>query len=136
MARYHPPKNITSNSAPSISADLAYEGHGKCGCQTVILTDNTESGIEEVLFWEAITPSSQPTITGCADYSHVYKIVSLENVKFRNLEATNIAQQSLNALVFGNGGFKLLAGSEIMADFTKVHIISGTLMLYRDCDQS
>ncbi len=136
MARYHPPKMITSNSAPAISADLAYEGHGKCGCQTVILTDNTENGIDPVLFWEAITPSSQPTITGCADYSHVYKVVALENVKFRNLEATNIAQQSLNALVFGNGAFILRTGSEIMADFTKVHILSGTLMLYRDCDQS
>ncbi len=136
MAGYHPPKMITSNSAPSISADLAYEGHGKCGCQTVILSDNSAEGVTPTTVWEASAPAGQPTITGCTDYSHVYKIVALENTKFRNIFATNIGQDSLNALVFANGGFKLLAGDEIMADFTTIDIVSGTLMLYRDCDQS
>lgn len=136
MPSYHPPKNISSNSAPSISADLAYEGHGKCGCQTVILSNNAPEGATPTTVWEASAPEGQPSIAGCTDYSHVYKIVALENTKIRGLAATNIAQESLDALVFGNGAFKLMAGHEIMADFTTIDIISGTLMLYRDCDQS
>ena len=40
MAGYHPPKMITSNAAPAITADLSYENHGKCGCQTIILTSD------------------------------------------------------------------------------------------------
>ena len=35
----HPPKMITNNAAPVLSADLAYEAHGKCGCQTIFLTE-------------------------------------------------------------------------------------------------
>tara|TARA_R110002110_G_scaffold295317_1_gene509335 strand:+ start:178 stop:573 length:396 start_codon:yes stop_codon:yes gene_type:complete len=129
---YHPPKMITNNAAPPIAADLAYEAHGKCGCQTIILSD----GDIDYLSWDASIPSGQPELTGCTDYSHVYKIVALSNVKFRGLSVTNIAQQHLDGLIFGNGGFKLMVGSEMLADFTRIEILSGTLMLYRDCDQS
>ena len=133
MALYHPPNPITNNAAPSITADLAYEGHGKCGCQTIILSDD---GDEEWKEWSAATPSAQPVITGCTDYSTVYKIVALANTKFRTLEATNIAPAHFSALLFGTSGFVLKTDSEILANFTKIEINSGTLMLYRDCDQS
>jgi len=136
MPSYHPPKMITNNSAPVITADLAYEGHGKCGCQTVVLSDNAPDGTTPITVWEASAPAGQPTIPGCTDYSHAYKIVALENTKFRNIQANNIGEDSLAALVFANGGFKLLAGHEIMADFTTIDILSGTLMVYRDCEQS
>ena len=128
---YHPPKVITNNAAPVLSADLAYEVNGKCGCQTVILSgDGTRN-------WEASRPLNQPDIPGCTDYSHVYKIVALENTKFRGLIATNIAQTQMDeSLVFGNSGFIFKPDAEILADFTKVDILSGTLMLYRDCSQS
>ena len=39
MALYHPPEIITNNAAPVLSADLAYEVNGKCGCQTIILSN-------------------------------------------------------------------------------------------------
>jgi len=123
---------ITNNTAPVLSADLAYEVNGKCGCQTIVLSD----GDIDYLNWYANDPSGQPTITGCTDRSNVYKIVALSNVKFRNLKANNIAEEHLNGLVFGNGGFKLTIGSEMLADFTVIEILSGTLMLYRDCNQS
>ena len=130
MAGYHPPKMITSNAAPAITADLSYENHGKCGCQTIILTSGETRG------WVAAQPDRQPEIEGCADYSNVYKIVALANTKFRALRATNIAQPHLDQLVFGNTSFILKINSEILANFINIEILSGTLMLYRDCDQS
>ena len=134
MARYHPPENITNNQSPMYTADLAYEAHGKCGCQTVILSDLGEEFPTKG--WEADAPGEQPEIDGCTDYSNVYKIVALSNVKFRTLEATNIAEMQLLPLIFGTGGFKFMIGSEMYANFTKIEILSGTLMLYRDCNQS
>ena len=130
MAGYHPPKMITSNSAPAITADLAYENHGKCGCQTIILTTDGDR------IWAAADPSRQPELEGCADYSNVYKIVALANTKFRALRIKNIAQQQADQLVFGNTSFILKINSEILANFINIEILSGTLMLYRDCDQS
>ena len=131
MALYHPPKIITNNAAPVISADLAYEVNGKCGCQTIILSGDSTRG------WNAADPSGQPIVDGCVDYSNVYKIVALENTKFRGLRATNISQLQMDAsLVFGVSGFIFKMHSEMLADFTDIDILSGTLMLYRDCSQS
>ena len=133
MAIYHPPKMITNNAAPILSADLAYEGHGKCGCQTIILSDE---GLEEHKEWYANLPAGQPTITGCVDYSTVYKIVALENSKFRALTATNLAPSHISALLHGDSGYIFKTDSEIMANFTEVEILTGTIILYRDCSQS
>ena len=130
MAGYHPPKMITSNSAPAVTADLAYEVNGKCGCQTIILSGE---GTRE---WAALEPTRQPELDGCVDYSNVYKIVALENTKFRTLRIKNIAQQQTDQLIFGNTSFILKTNSEILANFVNIEILSGTLMLYRDCDQS
>lgn len=38
MALYHPPKMITANHSPIITADLAYENHGKCGNTRILTT--------------------------------------------------------------------------------------------------
>jgi len=131
MALYHPPKIITNNAAPVLSADLAYEVNGKCGCQTIILSGDSTK------VWESARPLSQPNISGCIDYSNVYKIVALENTKFRGISANNIAQIQMDeSFGFGNSGFILKINSEILADFTFIEILSGTLMLYRDCSQS
>ena len=133
MAGYHPPKMITSNSAPAITADLAYEVNGKCGCQTIILSDG-DLGTKE---WAASEPQGQPELEGCSDYSNVYKIVALANTKFRVLRANNIAQSQMDrSLLFSNSSFILKMNSEMLADFTFIEILQGTLMLYRDCDQS
>lgn len=134
MAIYHPPKMITNNAAPVLSADLAYEVNGKCGCQTIVLSDLLE--LDPWKTWEAGNPSGQPVISGCTDYSHVYKIVALANTKFRTLEAKNIAEAQLDAMLFSTGSFIFKMHSEMLANFTKIEILAGTLMLYRDCSQS
>ena len=133
MALYHPPKMITNNAAPILSADLAYEVNGKCGCQTILLSNNLNDPYKT---WYADDPTEQPEVAGCTDYSHVYKIVALSNVKFRRIDANNIAQEQMNNLLFGNGGFIFKMFSEMLADFTAIEILSGELMLYRDCEQS
>ena len=73
---------ITNNSAPILSADLAYEAHGKCGCQTVLLSNGMLDGTTR---WSAGAPAAQPALpdgTECNDTSHVYRIVALSNTKF------------------------------------------------------
>tara|TARA_R110000796_G_C14210854_1_gene393238 strand:- start:98 stop:493 length:396 start_codon:yes stop_codon:yes gene_type:complete len=131
MAIYHPPKMITNNAAPILSADLAYEAHGKCGCQTVILST------EGTTIWDANLPEGQPPIQGCTDYSNAYKIVAIANTKFIRINANNISEEQIDSsLLFANSTFILKQDSEILADFTLVEILSGTLMIYRDCSQS
>ena len=57
--------------------------HGKCGCQTIILNDDIDDATE----WSAHDePTGQPVITGCTDYSHVYKIVALAKQNLDRLE--------------------------------------------------
>ena len=136
MGSYHPPKMITTNAAPAITADLAYEGHGKCGCQTIILSDISPEGVTPVLEWDATNPDAQPSLPSCDDYSHVYKIVALVDTKFRTLTTTNIPADAIAPLLVTSGAFVLQTGSEILADFTFVRITAGTCILYRDCDQS
>ena len=63
----------------------------------------------------------------------VWKIVALEDTVFRGLTATNLSTVSVNALTTI---FTFKVGSEIMADFTYIRILTGTIILYRDCDQS
>jgi len=128
MALYHPPKIITNNASPVLSADLAYEGHGKCGCETIVLSDTPDGALE----WDAANPLVD-SVPNCTDYSHVYKIVSLANTNFRTVLATNLSALSEFQLTTG---FSFKTGSEILADFTYIKIISGTIILYRDCEQS
>tara|TARA_R110000824_G_scaffold2148_1_gene10185 strand:- start:435 stop:818 length:384 start_codon:yes stop_codon:yes gene_type:complete len=127
MAIYHPPKMITNNAAPILSADLAYEVNGKCGCETIILSD-MDGGLTS---WDA--DEADTGVAGCSDTSHVYKMVALENALFRTAEATNLSTVSQNTL---ETGFSLKIGSEILADFTSIEVTRGMVILYRDCSQS
>tara|TARA_R110002020_G_scaffold225959_5_gene436319 strand:- start:16507 stop:16908 length:402 start_codon:yes stop_codon:yes gene_type:complete len=133
MPNYHPPKPLSNAHSTIATADLSYEAHGKCGCQTIILSDG---GDDTTTVWSAASPSSQPEISGCTDYSNVYKVVAIENTKFRGLHINNIAESQINSLIFAETSFILKTNSELLADFTMVDILSGTVMLYRDCDQS
>tara|TARA_R110000744_G_scaffold122650_1_gene227641 strand:- start:303 stop:692 length:390 start_codon:yes stop_codon:yes gene_type:complete len=129
MALYHPPKIITNNAAPVLAADLAYEAHGKCGCETIILSDMEAGGVTT---WDSQDPVD-PGVVGCEDYSHVYRMVSLENAMFRTVVATNLSEASMLQL---ETGFSLKTGSEILADFTSIELTRGMVILYRDCEQS
>ena len=124
---YHPPKMISNNGATIYAADLAYEAHGKCGCETIILSD-MDGGVN---IWNA--SDGTQNIEGCVDKSHAYKMVSLTNAMFRTVVATNLSAASMLQL---ETGFSLKIGSEILADFTQVEVSRGMVILYRDCDQS
>ena len=124
---YFPPKIITNNAAPPIAADLAYEAHGKCGCETVILCSKAGG----LTIWDSDNPGTE--VEGCTDSSHVWKAVALEDSVIRGCVATNLSVASVNALITV---FSFKVGSEILADFTYFRIVTGTVILYRDCDQS
>jgi hypothetical protein len=129
MALYHPPEIITNNTAPVLSADLAYEVNGKCGCETIILSDTPDFGVQT---WDVANPVVNG-VPNCTDYSHVYKMVALSNTNIRTIIATNLSTESQFQL---QTGLTFKTGSEILADFTYIKITSGTVILYRDCSQS
>ena len=127
MATYHPPVMITNNAAPSISADLMYEDHGKCGCETVILSDVLNGRV----LWNAASPIV--SIVECQDYSHAWKAVALRDSVMRQVSATNLSLTSTTGLITS---FTFQAGTEIMADFTYWHLLTGMVILYMDGSQS
>ena len=53
MAIYHPPKMITNNQAPVLTADLAYENHGKCGNTRILTSANGLDSEETQLSFNA-----------------------------------------------------------------------------------
>ena len=137
MATYHPPKMITSNSAPAIAADLAYEAHGKCG-KTRILT-STFGGLEANIF-DARTEGS----------GNAYKMVVLRTGDratnkncpcdfggfFEFIKCKNISGQDLQALV----NVPITQPFELYADFETVVLNQNfpgfVVVLYMDCTQS
>jgi len=123
---YFPPNIITNNAAPPIAADLAYEDHGKCGCETVILCGRVGGN----KIWDSSNPTTE--IEGCEDYSHGWKVVALEDTAIRSCLATNLSLGSIFALT--STTFK--RGEELMADFTYFRVTSGTVIIYKDCSQS
>ena len=127
MAIYHPPVMITNNAAPSISADLMYEDHGKCGCETVILSD--------VAGGRTLWDSSNPilSIDKCLESTHAWKAVALRDGIIRQVAATNLSLTSTTGLITS---FTFQAGTEIMADFTYWHLLTGMVILYMDGSQS
>ena len=124
---YFPPKMITNNAAPPIAADLAYEAHGKCGCETIILC----SKVGGDTIWDSANPGTG--IEGCTDSSNAWKVVALEDSTFRGVTASNLSATSVIALTTL---FTFKVGSEILADFSYVRILTGTVIIYRDCEQS
>lgn len=127
MAIYHPPKPITNNQAPMLSADLMYEDHGKCGCETVILSDVSGGRV----IWNTAAPIL--SIDGCLESTHAWKAVALRDTIIRQVAATNLSLTSTTGLITS---FTFQAGTEIMADFTYFHLLTGMVILYMDGDQS
>ena len=120
MSRYHPPLMITNNAAPILSADLSYEGHGKCGTTRVL--ENTDEG-------NVFNASDEGT-------SNAWKVVFLHKTVVNAFRATNISVDDCAKIE----GKTYEAGSEIMADITILSIVvggdHGLAILYIDCEQS
>jgi len=132
---YHPPKIITSNSAPAITADLAYEAHGKCG-KTVILNSNSE-----------LTSIFDGRFTG----RNAYKMVVLRlgdrptNPKdcpcdyggmFKSIECKNIEPNGLSGLIQVpiTQPFELYGNFELVV--LDIALKGFVVVLYMDCSQS
>tara|TARA_R100000951_G_scaffold71548_1_gene60285 strand:- start:982 stop:1392 length:411 start_codon:yes stop_codon:yes gene_type:complete len=136
MATYHPPKIITTQASPAITADLTYEGHGKCG-QTRILRSggNPEDAIFDAQAegkgnaWKMVVISmgTYPSNPDCrCDYTG----------QIKKFQANNIEPQDCDKLT----QVALFQNFEIMADITLVVLSSKArdmiVVLYMDCEQS
>jgi len=131
MAIYHPPKMITNNAAPIVSADLAYEAHGKCGITRVLHANHQDSG-------NVFDADSEGT-------RNAWKVVFLQESTIEEFQANNISNGF--PVVVQNDCQKLseqtyAAGIEIMADITHLTLYvdearpQGLCILYIDCEQS
>ena len=138
MALYHPPKIITSNSAPAITADLAYEAHGKCG-KTRILT-STNIGVLQSNIFDAKTEGKgnaykmvvlrtgdkAPNKNCPCDYGGVFNIIKCNNIDGIDMMAL------LN--------IPITQPFELYGDFELVELSTGfqgfVVVLYMDCTQS
>ena len=140
MALYHPPKPITNNAAPSITADLTYEAHGKCG-QTRIIRSDTEE--EEGNIFDAATEG----------FGNACKMVIVNVGQTGQLMRCDCNLMGMIATFRANNmivddwvkleGFPIYGESipfEIMADITYValdtHYANTIAILYMDCEQS
>ena len=136
MALYHPPKTITSNSAPAIAADLAYENHGKCGNTRILRV--------------TLDDDDRVFNAGAEGKGNAWKMVVL-NVgeavpnpqcrcnpagRLERFKASNISAQDC----FKMEGVDFYHNFEIMGDITKVTLDSRSrnmvVVLYMDCTQS
>ena len=140
MAIYHPPKIITNNAAPSISADLMYEEHGKCG-QTRVLATSAETENAWIFDAEAedspnawkmvvINVGGTGTDSRCdCRRAGVIKDFRADNMTVDDCEKLCSVQLSGDSIPF-----------EVMADINYVeldtHYLDMIVILYMDCEQS
>lgn len=136
MATYHPPKIITTQASHAIAADLAYEGHGKCGRTRILRSGPNpedrvfDAGIEgRGNAWKMVVISMGTSTTNLdcpCDYSG----------QIEKFAANNIDPQDCNKLT----RVPLFQNFEIMADITLVDLGSTArdmiVVLYMDCEQS
>tara|TARA_R100001530_G_scaffold109968_1_gene77324 strand:+ start:539 stop:919 length:381 start_codon:yes stop_codon:yes gene_type:complete len=126
MARYFPPEAITNNAAPVLSADLAYEAHGKCGTTRVLENDRTLDGN----IFDSVTEGTV----------NAWKIVFLNETTVMDFQTNNM--DIVNQARLGDATTSKVypAGIEIMADIKYVKIDdradNGLAILYLDCQQS
>jgi|TARA_X000001036_G_scaffold392220_1_gene390953 hypothetical protein len=141
MSFYHPPNNITNNQSPIYTADLAYEGHGKCG-NTRILTNakGEDSEVAQIIFdaategngnaWRMDVISTGNKTTTSKDCPCTYA------GGIRTFIANNISELDSSALV----GVPIHQPFSIMADITYVQLDVSVpyliVVLYMDCKQS
>ena len=141
MPKYHPPKMITSNSAPAISADLFYEEHGKCGLTRVLDTNDFKSGSHIFDSVAEHTANAWKMIMfKVGDYAQVGEcggelpicapFGAITEFKAANMETADSDR------ITG----KYYTPFEIMADITYVeldyHMRDTKVILYLDCEQS
>ena len=123
---YSPPKMITNNASPILSADLAYEAHGKCGSTWVIDISSRLNGT----FNASATPSK----------TNGWKVVFVHDTTVKVFIADNMNTAQSDMLGSIARGVIHPAGSEIMADISNIEIDeragSGLAIIYRDCTQS
>ena len=131
---YHPPEIITTQASPAITADLAYESHGKCG-ETVVLWSNNE-----------ITSIFDGSVKG----RNAYKMVVLrtgdkalnrdcpcdyggmfKEIKCRNIDSNGI-QGLLNVPI--TQPFELYGNFELV--ILDISFKGFVVVLYMDCNQS
>tara|TARA_R100001443_G_scaffold23563_2_gene35706 strand:+ start:1028 stop:1456 length:429 start_codon:yes stop_codon:yes gene_type:complete len=142
MSFYHPPNNITNNQSPIYTADLAYEGHGKCG-NTRILTSRfgEDSEFEQYAFNSAMEGKGNAWRMDVIHTGTIAKTVDKncpcifggQIIKFA---ANNISDIECSAIE----RVPIWQPFSIMADITMVQldILNPFLVvvLYMDCDQS
>jgi hypothetical protein len=142
MAIYHPPKPIINNQAPVITADLAYEGHGKCG-NTRILTSRFGEDSEAVQYvFNAATEGNgnawrmDVIHTGVIPKTVEKDCPCVFGGQIKKFKANNIGAIQCTAIE----RVPIYQPFTIMADITNVELdISSPFLivvLYMDCDQS
>lgn len=136
MALYHPPRTITTNAAPAIAADLAYENHGKCGNtrilrSTDVLADRIFDSVNEgtVNAWKMVVLS-----VGTAAPNQACRCVYAGALS--EFRANNMSIQDCDKMV----GVNFAENFEIMGDITRVELDRRSrgmvVVLYMDCTQS
>jgi len=133
MATYHPPKIITTQASHAIAADLAYEGHGKCG-ETVILRSDSPYNS-----WiSSGTNAWKMVVLKVGDIPSPLRDCQCTPVgSIRAFRANNIEEDMIQQTIVGATFHEPF---EIMADITAVELdalLRGTIViLYMDCEQS
>jgi len=131
---YHPPKIITSNSAPAITADLAYEAHGKCG-QTVILNSSKEvtaifdarlAGRNAYKMVVLRMGDKAPNRDCPCDYGGMFKTIQCKNIEPSGLAGLVDVPITKPFELYGN--FEIVRLNTLLPGFVVV--------LYMDCEQS
>ena len=142
MSFYHPPNNITNNQSPIYTADLAYEGHGKCG-NTRILTNRfgEDSEISQILFDAESEGNGNAWRMDVIHTGTVAKTVNKDcpcifGGQIRKFKAKNIS--AIDCQAFER--VPIYQPFTIMADITTVELDIAApflvVVLYMDCNQS
>ena len=138
MATYHPPKIITTQASPAITADLAYEAHGKCG-NTRILTSSNIGAFESNVFdanaegngnaykMVVLRTGDKASNRDCpCDYGGFFEIIKCNNINFQDLQALMNVPITQQFELYAD--FELVVLSQILPGFV--------VALYMDCKQS
>ncbi len=138
MALYHPPKMITNNQSPIITADLNYENHGKCGMTRVLTSVNGEESEVEQLKFDAATEGVNNAwrmdviqITGAnEELCQCHPVGYIEKFRTENMSPLDSAAIEMIPIT---RPFTIMANIA----FVKLSTTPGlVVVLYMDCDQS
>ncbi len=141
MAIYHPPKPIQNNQAPVLTADLAYEGHGKCGNTRILSSVNGKFSEEEQITFDSETEGNgnawrmDVIHTGLSSVNKDDCPCSFGG-GIEKFSANNISDLDCKAIT----KIPILQPFTIMADITNVVLNVNmpflVVVLYMDCEQS